>query len=378
MKKNTLNFIDLFCGAGGFSLGFEKEGFNCIGAIDNDKYAIETHDLNFKNSKSICADIESISPENFAKIIGNKKVDIIIGGPPCPTFSTIGHAKIQSLGNNVYDDKRNRLFKNFLDYVEYFQPEFFIIENVPNFITKYEFFNIKILEGSINVFKLCSSTIPTNIAYNNMFQPNLDSMQLIGGQNIYINNTISRFDIQNIKYYRDTKKFEKNYFNKLYELNYNLSNSKKLSLNFIKNLIHNKIRLFDDDLNNIIYDETTNSIFKNEYNMQYKIVYQDNLFIKTFSSVILSTPIINTNNKLEYRIINPSRTSKYEYKELFESDLTNNDYNTKFYDIYYDPNDDTFYMENIANSHKFTILGHVDSVVVGLEFITCQLKQLIS
>ena len=138
MKKNTLNFIDLFCGAGGFSLGFEKEGFNCIGAIDNDKYAIETHDLNFKNSKSICADIESISPENFAKIIGNKKVDIIIGGPPCPTFSTIGHAKIQSLGNNVYDDKRNRLFKNFLDYVEYFQPEFFIIENVPNFITKYD------------------------------------------------------------------------------------------------------------------------------------------------------------------------------------------------------------------------------------------------
>ena len=50
MKKNSPNFIDLFCGAGGFSLGFEKAGFNCIGAIDNDKHAIETHDLNFKNS----------------------------------------------------------------------------------------------------------------------------------------------------------------------------------------------------------------------------------------------------------------------------------------------------------------------------------------
>ncbi len=137
MRKNTLNLIDLFCGAGGFSLGFEKQGFNCIGAIDNDKYATETHDYNFKNSKTICADIESINPKDFAKIINNQKVDIIIGGPPCPTFSTIGHAKIQSLGNNVYEDKRNRLFKNFLDYVEYFQPEFFVIENVPNFMTKY-------------------------------------------------------------------------------------------------------------------------------------------------------------------------------------------------------------------------------------------------
>lgn len=137
MKKHIPNFIDLFSGAGGFSLGFEKQGFNCIGAIDNDKYATDTHDYNFKNSKSICADIESIDPKDFAKIIDNQKVDIIIGGPPCPTFSTIGHAKIQSLGNNVYEDKRNRLFKNFLDYVEYFQPEFFVIENVPNFMTKY-------------------------------------------------------------------------------------------------------------------------------------------------------------------------------------------------------------------------------------------------
>ena len=98
----------------------------------------------------------------------------------------------------------------------------YISDQLENFIAKYEFFNIKILEGSLNVFKLCSSTIPTNLVYNNMFQPNLNSMQLIAGQNVYINNTITRFDIQNIKYYRDTRKFERNYFNKLYELNYNL------------------------------------------------------------------------------------------------------------------------------------------------------------
>ena len=69
---------------------------------------------------------------------------------------------------------------------------------------------------------------------------------------------------------------------------------------------------------------------------------------------------------------------KYDYKELFEEDLTNTDYNTKNYDIYYDSSDDTFYMENVANSHKFIILGHGDSVVIGLEYITCQFKQFIS
>ena len=112
--------------------------------------------------------------------------------------------------------------------------------------------------------------------------------------------------------------------------------------------------------------------------MEYNIVYHNDLFIKSFSSVILNTPIINSNNKFNYRIINSSRDIKYDYKELFEEDLINTDYNTTSYEIYYDANDDTFYMEHISNSHKFTIIGHVDSVVVGLEYLTCQFKQFIS
>jgi len=136
------NFIDLFCGAGGFAKGFEMAGFQCVGGIDNVQAAVNTHSHNFPNSTSICKDIREIEPEEFHEIIGNKKVDIIIGGPPCPTFSTIGHAKIQSINRmndrDITGDPRNELFMDYLRYVKYFQPKVFIIENVPNFMTKYK------------------------------------------------------------------------------------------------------------------------------------------------------------------------------------------------------------------------------------------------
>ncbi|WP_419768215.1 DNA cytosine methyltransferase [Arcobacter sp.] len=136
------NFIDLFCGAGGFAKGFEMAGFQCVGGIDNVQAAVDTHSFNFPNSTSICRDIRTIEPEEFHEIINNQKVDVIIGGPPCPTFSTIGHAKIQSINRihdrDITDDPRNELFMDYLKFVKYFQPKVFIIENVPTFMTKYK------------------------------------------------------------------------------------------------------------------------------------------------------------------------------------------------------------------------------------------------
>ena len=110
------NFIDLFCGAGGLSLGFEKAGLKCVGAIDISKACIDTHKLNFPGCKSIAGDISKIKPKDFKRKIGNKKIDLIIGGPPCPTFSTIGHAKIRSIETKkdskftLFSDSRNFLF----------------------------------------------------------------------------------------------------------------------------------------------------------------------------------------------------------------------------------------------------------------------------
>jgi DNA (cytosine-5)-methyltransferase 1 len=137
------NFIDLFCGAGGLSLGFEKAGFKCVGAIDISKACIDTHKLNFPDCVSINSDITKVKPDEFRKKIGNKKINLIIGGPPCPTFSTIGHAKIRSVETKkdknftLFNDKRNFLFKKYFEYIEFFKPDFFVMENVPNFVTKY-------------------------------------------------------------------------------------------------------------------------------------------------------------------------------------------------------------------------------------------------
>lgn len=136
MKKQ---FIDLFCGAGGFSHGLEMAGFECVGGIELNETIAKTHQLNHKHSKTISGDIRNIPPKEYAKIIGINHVDVIIGGPPCPTFSTIGDAKIRSVtGKPTSEDPRNQLFLEYLKYVDYFRPEIFVIENVPNFITKYK------------------------------------------------------------------------------------------------------------------------------------------------------------------------------------------------------------------------------------------------
>ena len=76
------NAIDLFCGCGGLSYGFEQAGFHILLGIDNDAKALETFELNHKGAKSICGDITQISYEkNIKPLIGEKEIDIIVGGP---------------------------------------------------------------------------------------------------------------------------------------------------------------------------------------------------------------------------------------------------------------------------------------------------------
>ena len=100
MKK--YNIIDLFSGAGGLSYGFEMAGFNVLLGIDNDEKALETFQKNHKNSKILCGDITNISYEGDIKpIIGEQKVDLIVGGPPCQGMSLSGPRK--------FDDPRNKL-----------------------------------------------------------------------------------------------------------------------------------------------------------------------------------------------------------------------------------------------------------------------------
>lgn len=124
---STLNVLDLFCGAGGLSYGFECAGFDILLGIDNDAKALETFELNHKGSKSICGDITQITYDDHIKpLLDGKQIDVIIGGPPCQGMSLSGPRK--------FDDPRNKLYLSYIRLVKEIQPKAFVIENVPGLV----------------------------------------------------------------------------------------------------------------------------------------------------------------------------------------------------------------------------------------------------
>lgn len=118
-------YIDLFAGAGGMSLGFDNAEFENVLAVEYDKCFAETYSFNFPKHNLKVADIKTISNDEIKKLIGNKKIDVIIGGPPCQGFSIAG-----KIGRNFIDDERNQLFKEFVRFVEVVKPRIFVMENV--------------------------------------------------------------------------------------------------------------------------------------------------------------------------------------------------------------------------------------------------------
>lgn len=124
-KINEFKILDLFCGAGGFSYGMEKnQHFRTILSLDNDPYAGDTFKKNMPSCNVIIGDITSdIIKEEIIKRANNIGVNMIIGGPPCQGYSNKG----KKLGLN---DPRNFLFREFLSLVEELKPEVFVLENV--------------------------------------------------------------------------------------------------------------------------------------------------------------------------------------------------------------------------------------------------------
>lgn len=121
------NVIDLFCGCGGFSLGFERAGFDVLLGIDVWKDAIKTYSFNHKKSNSLIADLSSLNPSEIENLLNGKDIDVIIGGPPCQGFSVAG--------KRIIDDDRNKLYKSFVRFVAFFRPKAFVMENVPNILS---------------------------------------------------------------------------------------------------------------------------------------------------------------------------------------------------------------------------------------------------
>lgn len=117
--KNRYRLLDLFCGAGGLSLGFEKAGYQVIKAIDVDPHAVNTYNYNREDKVAEILDVAKVD-ESFIKELG--RVDGIIGGPPCQGFSTAGQ--------RIVDDNRNKLYREYFRILEQIKPKFFMIENV--------------------------------------------------------------------------------------------------------------------------------------------------------------------------------------------------------------------------------------------------------
>lgn len=77
-----MKVVDLFCGAGGLSKGFEMAGFEVILGIDHFEPAIDTFRKNHPKAVSLKEDIRTVDSEKIKSLIGNQRVDVIVGGPP--------------------------------------------------------------------------------------------------------------------------------------------------------------------------------------------------------------------------------------------------------------------------------------------------------
>lgn len=128
-KKVLLNAIDLFCGCGGMSKGLTDAGLNIIAGIDIWDKAVYNYNKNFKH-KAYCEDLTKLSPQKFNELYNkeNIKIDILVGCPPCQSFSIAGKRE--------KNDARNDLFVEYIKYLNYFNPKAFIMENVVGMLSK--------------------------------------------------------------------------------------------------------------------------------------------------------------------------------------------------------------------------------------------------
>ncbi len=126
--------LDLFAAPGGLSEGFRQAGCRIVAAVDSDKWGCSTLNHNFGSDGTLVIEAD------INRVMFKGSVDIVIGGPPCQSFSMAGRPKINHLvRHNVrkrfIDDTRNRLYKHFVRIVNAVKPQFLVMENVPGMIS---------------------------------------------------------------------------------------------------------------------------------------------------------------------------------------------------------------------------------------------------
>lgn len=127
--------VDLFCGAGGLSLGLARAGFTVVAAADSDAASVRTHEANL-GPLTFCGDLTDPTPFiDFMNERGLRRAELVAGGPPCQPFSRAGSSKIRSLvsiGKREAADRRAELWRSFIEVVEHLKPSVVLLENVPD------------------------------------------------------------------------------------------------------------------------------------------------------------------------------------------------------------------------------------------------------
>jgi len=133
MSESSLTAIDLFCGAGGISQGLKDAGFEVLWGIDHEENTKPTFEANHECEMTV-GDIREMEPPELGVETG--ELDLVAGGPPCPTFSLVGRSKINSLdGRSNTSDDRHLLYEDFLRFVNHYEPKAFLMENVEGMLS---------------------------------------------------------------------------------------------------------------------------------------------------------------------------------------------------------------------------------------------------
>lgn len=140
--NNTI--VSLFSGGGGLDIGFKSEGYKIIWANDNMENAVRTYKANISDN-IICADINEVNIETIPK------ADIVIGGPPCQSFSLAGKRHTE--------DARGKLVWRYIDIIKHVMPKAFVFENVTGLLSAKDKSGHKILPKLIDTFKDIGYTV---------------------------------------------------------------------------------------------------------------------------------------------------------------------------------------------------------------------------
>ncbi len=155
--RSTLKTIDLFCGAGGITEGFREAQFECLYANDCMPEAIETFAFNHPDTRADCRNIERVKPAEIRSELRIRKgeLDVLVGGPPCQGFSI-------NAPDRFLTDPRNKLFKDYVRFLEEFEPKTFVFENVPGLLSLGDG---RVLDRILNEFRRLEYQVSVKILF---------------------------------------------------------------------------------------------------------------------------------------------------------------------------------------------------------------------